>query len=331
MLVLDDGTYLGGISGGCLEGDALRRAQKGIAHNRPSIITYDTTQEDDYQVGVGLGCEGVIDVLFTPLYPQKEDNPLVILSGLTAIREPAIVITVTGCTDEYALLGSTFLYEKKDSFLRGFTVNSIAGPLLQDIKKCGTDSSSRTITYDVPGGEMQIFIEVVLPATHIAVFGGNYDIYPLVRMANELGWDTTVVMNITKANKSLLSDTTRLLDNRAGKLPMIDPYTAVLLMSHDYRTDFQNLQNLIHSKASYIGLLGPRKRSDKIFRTLATEGNPVPEESKQRIYSPAGLDIGADTPEEIALSILSEIRSHFGHREGMSLRLREGTIYDKPA
>src|SRR5258708_38037912 len=69
MLVLDNGTYLGGISGGCLEGDALRRAQKGIALRQSSVITYDTTQDDDFQVGVGLGCQGIIDVLFTPLDP----------------------------------------------------------------------------------------------------------------------------------------------------------------------------------------------------------------------------------------------------------------------
>src|SRR5581483_1756763 len=86
MLVLDNGTYLGGISGGCLEGDALRRAQKGIALQRPSVITYDTTQDDDYQVGVGLGCQGIIDVLFTPLQPDGPGSPLSLLAGLTDIR-----------------------------------------------------------------------------------------------------------------------------------------------------------------------------------------------------------------------------------------------------
>src|SRR5215472_3857018 len=85
MLVLDNGTYLGGISGGCLEGDALRRAQKGIALRRPSLITYDTTQDDDYQIGVGLGCQGIIDVLFTPLESDDPGCPMQILAGLTDI------------------------------------------------------------------------------------------------------------------------------------------------------------------------------------------------------------------------------------------------------
>src|SRR4029078_10413949 len=72
MLVLDNGTYLGGISGGCLEGDALRRAQKSIASNKTSVVTYDTTKDDDHQIGVGLGCNGIIDVMFTPLKVNDE-------------------------------------------------------------------------------------------------------------------------------------------------------------------------------------------------------------------------------------------------------------------
>src|SRR5580765_1415322 len=79
MLVLDNGTYLGGISGGCLEGDALRRAQKAIASEKASVVTYDTTKDDDHQVGVGLGCNGIIDVLFTPLNPN-EQNAVTILA-----------------------------------------------------------------------------------------------------------------------------------------------------------------------------------------------------------------------------------------------------------
>jgi xanthine/CO dehydrogenase XdhC/CoxF family maturation factor len=101
-------------------------------------------------------------------------------------------------------------------------------------------------------------------------------------------------------------------------------------MSHDYRTDSRNLQKVLPSAASYIGLLGPHKRAEKIFDALAAEGHPLGPDDRQRIYAPAGLDIGAATPEEIALSILAEIRSHFAGRQGMSLRRREGSIYGNP-
>src|SRR6185436_5352780 len=115
MLVLDNGNYLGGISGGCLEGDALRRAQKAIAQDKPSIITYDTTQEDGAQIGVGLGCNGIIDVLFTPLHKNDLSNPVELLSILTSIREPKIVVTIIAAK-ENELLGKTILYETDEQF-----------------------------------------------------------------------------------------------------------------------------------------------------------------------------------------------------------------------
>ena len=329
MLVLDNGTYLGGISGGCLEGDALRRAQKGIALRRPSVITYDTTQDDDYQIGVGLGCQGIIDVLFTPLDPEDPNNPLQLLSGLTGIRHPAIVVAITGSPDPSAL-GRTLLYTDDHSFLQSFPIRQKAAAVLDDIKRSVAERSSRTITYeDSPAAvaPVKVFIEVILPATHLVAYGGNYDIRTLLLLAKELGWDTTVVLNTARTDRLLLTAATRVVDSKSGDAPRIDDYTAVLLMSHDYRTDSRNLQNVLPSAAAYIGLLGPHQRAEKIFDAFAAEGHPISAIDRQRIYAPAGLDIGAATPEEIALSILAEVRSHFSGRQGMSLRFRQGSIY----
>jgi len=319
MLVLEDGTYLGGISGGCLEGDALRRAQKGIALGRPSVITYDTTQDDDYQIGVGLGCQGVIDVLFTPLRRDDEGCPLRLLSGITDSREPVVVVTVTA-SPLGELVGRTCIYRDDASFsCSGLSADAILG----DIHLCLADRVSRSVVY----GDTRVFIEVILPAIHIVAYGGNYDIRTLLNQARELGWDSTVVLNTARADKSLVAAATTVLDNKKDKAPRIDDYTAVLLMSHDYRTDTENLQRVLSSRASYIGLLGPRKRAVRIFDALAESGHRLSEAEHRRVYAPAGLDIGAATPEEIALSILAEVRSHFAGREGASLRLRQGSIY----
>jgi xanthine/CO dehydrogenase XdhC/CoxF family maturation factor len=288
MLVLDDGTYLGGISGGCLEGDALRRAQKGIALQRPSVITYDTTQDDDYQIGVGLGCQGIIDVLFTPLRADDPDCPLRTLAGLTAIRRPTALITITGSPDTNRL-GASWLHG-----------SNTPADLFPETDQALAERQSRVITK----GDTRYFIEIILPAIHIVAFGGSYDILTLRRQTAELGWDFTLV---NKANP---------------RLPDIDGFTAILLMSHDYNTDKDNLEKMLPSSAGYIGILGPHKRAARLFAELA-----VKEEEFRRIYAPAGLDIGAATPEEIALSILAEVRSHFANRQGASLRHREGSIY----
>ena len=307
MLVLDDGTYLGGISGGCLEGDALRRAQKGIALQRPSVITYDTTQDDDYQIGVGLGCQGIIDVLFTPLQPGDPDCPLGILAGLTHIRQPAALITITGSPDPL-LLGKTWLYKE-----------NAPEDILPGIRQALADRSSRSVT----AGDTRFFIEIILPAIHIVAYGGNYDIRTLLQQTNELGWDSTVILNTVRAERSLIKAATTVIDNKSPQSPLIDDCTAVLLMSHDYNTDKHNLQRVLPSPATYIGILGPHKRAEKLFAELS-----ITEDDLRRIYAPAGLDIGAATPEEIALSILAEVRSHFSNRQGTSLRHREGSIYN---
>ena len=328
MLVLDNGTWLGGISGGCLEGDALRRARHAIVRDRPSVITYDTTQEDGHEIGAALGCNGIIDVLFTPLDPGDAQNPVRLLSTLTDTRVPRVLVSITGGDEAPAALGKTLLFETGEQFLATFAVPAMAASVLVDIQPCLDHHRSRTIVYPTgEGTSLKVFIEVIAPVTQLIVYGGNYDIYPLLRMAGELGWNSTLVVNINKAPKSMVSLASRLLHNKGEEQPITDDYTAVLLMSHDYKTDFANLQTAIKTPAPYIGILGPRKRSGKMFDALAEEGRPLPEPDRQRIFSPMGLDIGASTPEEIALSILAEIRSFFAGRQGMPLREREGTIY----
>jgi xanthine/CO dehydrogenase XdhC/CoxF family maturation factor len=327
MLVFDDGTYLGGISGGCLEGDALLRAQKAIAQDKPSVVTYDTTQDDSHQVGVGLGCNGIIDVLFVPLNANDPQNPVCALSNVTETREPRVAVTISDCSQNKQDLGKIVLFEDDDQFVEAFPIKAIASGVLNDLKQALAKKTSQTVSYTTQTDIIKIFIEVVMPVVNLVIYGGNYDIYPLVRMAKEVGWNVTVVMNINKADKSLFSIATKVLHNKGHERPLVDKYTAIILMSHDYATDFRNLRQAMETDAAYIGLLGPRKRSQKMFDALANEGNSVSEEQIQRIFSPAGLDIGASTPEEIALSILAEIRSNFAGREGMSLRLRKGTIY----
>lgn len=328
MLVLDDGTYLGGISGGCLEGDALRRARKALVLDKPAIVTYDTTQEDNHQIGVGLGCNGIIDVLFTPLDNKDEQNPVRLLSGLTNIRQPRVVVTITECTNRLNGLGKTLLFQNDDQFLEFFVIKNIRSSVLTDIKECLVQQRSQTITYNDEGDKIKVFIEVILPVTHLVICGSNTDIYSMIRISRELGWDITVVTNVSKADKSLFSLTTRVINSTGTEEPVADNYTAILLMAHDYKTDFINLKKALQTNCSYIGLLGPKKRTDKMFEALSNEGNPVSAANQERIFSPAGLDIGASTPEEIALSIAAEIRSHYAGRNGMSLRLREGTIYE---
>jgi xanthine dehydrogenase accessory factor len=321
MLVLDNGTYLGGISGGCLEGDALRRAQKAIANDRASVVTYDTTKEDGHQIGVGLGCNGIIDVLFSPLKKiQNIDNQVTVLEKIVHTRSLRILVTITESDD---FLGQTFLYENDEQFLSFFPIKKIAHSVLSDLKETLQKKQSVAKKYD----ENSVFIELITPTPNIILYGGNYDIHPLVQAIKALGWNATVVMNSAKADKSLYALGAKIIHHKSEIQVQIDPYSAVVLMSHDYKTDFENFQKILTSPTPYIGLLGPKKRGQKMFDALIELKTPIKEADFTRIFSPAGLDIGAQTPEEIALAILAEIKMVFAKRNGQSLKYREGTIY----
>ena len=329
MLVMDNGNFLGGISGGCLEGDALLRAQKAIGSKLPSIVTYDTMQEDGHQIGVGLGCNGIIDVLFVPLDPADDHNPVLLLSTVIDCREPSLVITVGSCPPSIGLLGKSWLFSGEDQFRAVFPVPELFPTIFREVSKAKAAQKSQFAMLHIKDQPISLFIELIRPSIQLVIFGGNYDVLPMVRLARELGWKTTVLTNPAKASKVLFSASDQILHPSGSLKPALDQYSAVILMSHDYNADYINLKFALSSAATYIGLLGPNTRGTKMLSALRDEGYPLTKTDLVKIFSPAGLDIGADTPEEIALSILAELQCHFGGRGGQPLRLKQGSIHQR--
>ena len=329
MLITDSGEWIGGISGGCLEGDALKRAKLAMAQGKPTIVTYDTTDDDPYQIGVGLGCNGIIDVLLTPLDFKNENNAVMTLKNCINSRTPNVVLCVTSLKGKFEnfSLGQTFRFDNAENFLQKFPHSEMADDLLSEIENCLSTETSASKTYQAEQGEIKIFIEVIIPSTHLIIYGGNYDIYPMVKLAKEIGWKVSVICNPLKVHKTLFDMADEVIDKEKSQNIAIDPYTVALLMAHDYETDFRNMQNLLKTDIKYIGMLGPKKRTDKMFRKLAEDETPISDEDLARIATPVGLDIGATTPEEIAISIIAEIKTFFSGRDGSRLTFREGAIY----
>ncbi|HVZ56736.1 MAG TPA: XdhC family protein [Chitinophagaceae bacterium] len=328
MLVQEDGACLGGISGGCLEGDALRRAQKAIALNRPSVVTYDTTQDDAHQIGAGLGCSGIIDVLFTPLDYTDEHNAAELLSGLVNTRVPRILLTVIRSSEDPALLGRSWLEQDTVSMPTPLLSGGQAAKIEELIADCLARQESRIFRLDAAGREVTLLAEWIRPALHLVLYGSNYDLYPMARLGRELGFDISVVTHVQKAGRSLYESASRVMDRLGPDRPVLDAFTAVMLMTHDFKTDCSLLPGLLDSPAPYVGVLGPRKRMDKIWNALADAGWTGNSEPRSRVHAPAGLDIGANTPEEIALSVLAEIISVFSGRTGAPLRHRTVPIHE---
>jgi xanthine/CO dehydrogenase XdhC/CoxF family maturation factor len=170
----------------------------------------------------------------------------------------------------------------------------------------------------------QLFLEFIAPVTRIIIMGGNYDVYPLLKVTDNLGWQSVVVAN----PKRLVQDIHQLANLVVTDFDdvIIDKYTVGIIMSHDYNADLKNLDKALKSKLLYIGVLGPAVRKEDM---LAELNYKLDKEQKDRIFGPAGLDIGASQPEEIAISIVSEILTVIRQRTGSSLRDRQGPIYNR--
>lgn len=332
MLVMDDGIWVGGISGGCLEGDALKRARLAINSSRPTLITYDTTDDDPHQIGVGLGCNGIIDVLFTPLNLHDENNPIEILKlCVRANRDTHVLITITGLSGDWQDIkpGDVIKYTSPES-LHVFRDSLVESQLNQMIIRQLSESKSAPGRFESGNGKIaEALIEILPPEISLILMGHQYDVYPLSRLLKEIGWRVSIVADLQKVNPHIMAIADEIVTPAEFFDLTIDDHTAIILMSHDYTTDKNNLPKALSTVAPFIGMLGPRVRSEKIWQELSEEGRAISSEDLKRIHAPVGLDIGAVTPEEIALSLAAGVKAALAGRDGTFLKLRQTPIHPR--
>ena len=332
MLVFDNGQWVGGISGGCLEGDALKRARLAINNSRSTLITYDPSEDDPHQIGVGLGCNGIIDVLFCPLDFNDSSNPVEVLkSCILSNRETHTLITITAINHDFGNVnpGQLIQYKGPES-LAIFKNTGLEKSLEQAVKQQIADKKSGSLSIKTVDGKiLDVFIEILPPEIHVVLMGHQYDVYPMCRLLKEIGWKVSIVAELIKINTKIAALADQIIEPSAFPEMLIDEHTAIILMSHDYKTDMLNLPKALQTAAPFIGMLGPKIRSEKIWKELAEHGQPITESEMDRIYAPLGLDIGAQTPEEIALSLAAGIRAAFAQRDGSFLKYRTSPIHPR--
>jgi len=332
MLVMDNGTWIGGISGGCLEGDALKRARLAINSSRPTLITYDTSEDDPHQIGVGLGCNGIIDVLFSPLDFNDPQNPVEVLkSCLQESRDTHTLITITNLIGEWQVpkTGQIIKYKGSGSLIF-FGDRILETEIDKQIQHQISENKSAPQSFEsAEGRKADLFIEILPPEIHVVLMGHQYDVYPMSRLFKELGWRVSIVAELIKVNSLFKGIADEIRAPAEFSELIIDDHTAIILMSHDYKTDKKNLPKALSTSAAYIGMLGPRVRSEKIWAELEHDGRVIGGDEMARIYAPLGLDIGAVNPEEIALSLAAGIRAAFSGRDGSFLRNRRSPIHPR--
>jgi xanthine dehydrogenase accessory factor len=291
MLITEGQARIGSISGGCLEEDLIERSSRVRATNRPELVVYDTTTENDLVWGVGLGCHGVVRVLLEPVGPR----PRWAVAAAENLRLGRATELAAVWENPGGQLGTGLAEEAK------------------------------------AGGSAAVFLESVSPPTALAIFGAGDDARPLARIAAELGWAVTVAdprpSMLTRARfpgaASLVLGPADELVARAAPAPG----SLAVVMTHHYRHDLPLLRHLLPLPLAYLGLLGPRARAERLLAEIAAGGLAITPAMRSRLHAPVGLDLGANSPGEVALSIIAEMRALLSGRDARPLRDRSLPIH----
>ncbi len=291
-MLIDGEVRIGSISGGCLEEDLVERSKRVAADGCPELVVYDTLADDDLLWGVGLGCHGIVRILLERV-PARPDWAGALAENFRAGRATRLAVAW----------------------------RNPGGPLGTRLAAAGANGEGAAGVWD----------ETIAPPTALAIFGAGDDAQPLARFASELGWRVTLAdprpalataARFPGASARVVGPADELVARTAPP-----PDSLAVVMTHHYRHDQPLLRDLLPLPLAYLGLLGPRARAERILSAIAGEGFAVTEAMRERLRAPVGLDLGADTPQEVALSIMAEMNAVLAGRDGRPLRERTLPIH----
>jgi xanthine/CO dehydrogenase XdhC/CoxF family maturation factor len=294
MLIPDGKSRIGTISGGCLEEDLVERSKRVAASGIAEIVVYDTTAENAIVWGVGLGCNGIVRILLERV-PPRPLWAVTLAENLRAGKATELVVIWDASA-------------------------GVIGTRLRDDPHAGRQGSGSGV-----------FRQRIEPPTSLTLFGAGDDAQPLARMALELGWRVTVAdprpaMPTEERFPGVFALVLGPADELIARASPL-PGSLAVVMTHNYRHDVVLLHHLLPLPLAYLGLLGPKRRADRILAEIVEAGLPTTPAMRSRLRAPVGLDLGADAPAEVALSIIAEMRSVLSGRDARPLRERERPIH----
>ena len=333
MLVDDEGNITGAISGGCLEGDALKKALLVIAKQEAKLVTYDTSNETDMSIGIQLGCEGVIQVLFEPINEKLENNPIDILRKALQQTSSVVVTYFDLKNKNKDQLGTCLFFDGHTFEVSSLAPGFLSDSLSKDIKETYNNQSTQFIAYQHPTEMLFAFLEYITAPIQLIVVGAGNDAIPLTKIASILGWNTLVIDGRDAyAKKERFEASCQVMLMKPEELMQkvaINDHTAFVMVTHNYNYDKAILQHLLPLKPTYIGMLGPKKKLNRMLDDLTNQGMSITDEMMENVYGPTGLDIGAESPDEIALSIIAEIQAVMQGKHGGFLRAKTEVIHNR--
>ncbi|MEM6829001.1 MAG: XdhC family protein [Bacteroidota bacterium] len=337
MLVDENGEMTGAISGGCLEGDALRKALHALTQVKNKLVTYDTSDEEDAVIGAQLGCNGVIQVLFEPIDYEEAHNPVELLKKAIKNDDEAIVVTFFNLKKSAKQPGTQLLFTDTNTpeVIGLLPQTKVFDQVKKDVDLVFKNRASVFRSYQgEEGSEYFLFIEYFSPPITLVLVGAGNDAQVLAKQADILGWNIIIADGRpSHASTNRFASSCQLVVAHPESLfDSIQPTDrmAFVLMTHNYQYDLSVLKLLLDQPViPYIGILGPYKKYHRMLDDLRDERVFLSEEQSSKIHAPVGLEIGAESPAEIGLSILAEIQAVFTQTPGSFLKNKQGPIHKK--
>jgi xanthine dehydrogenase accessory factor len=322
MLIRDDGALTCMLSGGCLEPEVAEVARRVLERGQPELRRYDLSEDRVW--GLGIGCGGTVDIYIEPI-----GNDPMLDRWLHTLERGAAAVLAT------VLASGARLYVPIDGVAEGSLGDASLDARVERTARTVLAASSpraETHAFENAGGAADVFLDVSTPPPALVIFGAGHDAIPVVRLMVELGWAVTVVdARPAFTVPDRFPGATLVLaapDELAARAPLMDGHTSVLVMNHHLERDQATLAFALTSGARSIGVLGPRSRYQRLLDGIRASGVSIDESSLARIRNPVGLDIGAESADEVALAIAAGLIAERRGFAGGMLDGVEGRIHD---
>ena len=296
MLILENSKMIGAVSGGCVEKEILLQSESVFKTGESKIMTYDGRYR--------LGCEGVLYILLEIFNPND-----------------SFVNQFKKCLKDRKTFEIQSYYDKKEGVISGIgsyvKINDSAFSISGNIIKTQNKSLS-------------VFKRKMPPCFKLIIIGAEHDAVQLCNYAALTGWEVTIVSGVSES-KTITdfpgANHFHAISAEQMNIDLIDNQTAIVLMTHNFANDLRYLVVLKDASPNYIGLLGPTKRREDVLSQFIEYCPNIDDDFLEKIHGPAGLNIGAETPQEIAVSIISEILAVVRKHEPMALSKKTGRIH----
>ena len=332
MLLDDSGVGVGSITAGCLEDALLSAAGTVRETGRPELITYDLMEDDEDVWGLGVGCNGVIDVLLEPL--DETYRPAV--EAFDVGRDIAVLTVLSGEGTRLEQ-GDRAYYRPNDERFTAPDGTDADGWPSEALSEPAGDLADRgragVLSVEHEGATLEVFVDGLAAPAELVVFGTGHDVGPVTELAERNDFRVTVVGFRGAVDlESRFSAAHRTVTTSPGTIEEdldLNDRTYAVVMTHNFVDDRLTVEALLDSPAPYIGLMGPHDRFEEMLEEFHAEGTTFQETDLESLYTPIGLDLGGGSPYQIAHSIVAEALAVENGRTPRHLTEREGHIHDR--